>query len=488
MTNYSFLCGAVEEWQQHRIRDLLDNTLQYPDMAWKLNGEDDSIRDCRVFYECSTFLTNYFQTSVGTAKTNADGLPLYTLSEKPAIFSMIRIFCHTGLMCFDKTDSILTTMERYAAFQFYGIEMGSATLKRHVLESLTPSNSVLAFEYAVHRHDDSLLAEIKAYMSHYAFIVFRQKSFLGIGKESFHQLVSLCDSDNLNMKEIDLFSCLFRLCEKKNSEKGFAEFDSAFSIMTHTRSQGEKSLYDTLRLHSITMEEVMSFVHKHPAALNNDQIVQIMREIHQPGDRPKRKKFQAVSSYPRYLNFNAVVGNPQVDVSHRQTGKMMAHFVFPFTPGRTKSDVALPPIAFGAYQVHANMVYTDRTIGITGQIHATEGTGINSSSSSSSNSSSNTKIRVVCYIINFRHERWKKSSVCLDVSNTLYQYLDFRIPNILSCNAIERSCGTPTGYLFDVTCYPEYSEQDAASLLLSMECEEIHQDAASEQHTPTTRR
>ena len=492
--NYNFLCGAVEEWQQHRIRELLGNTLQFPDMSWKLNGEDEDIRDCRVFYECSTFLTNYFKTSVGKAMTNAEGLPMYTLSEKPVIFSMIRIFCHTGLVCFEKSDSILTTMERYAAFQFYGIEMGSATLKRHVLESLTPSNSVSAFEYAVHRHDDNLLAEIKAYISNYAFIVFRQKSFLGIGKESFHQLIDLCDSDNLNMKEIDLFSCLFRFCEKKKSEKGFTEYASVFSIMTHKHNG--KSLYDTLRFHSIRMEEVMSFVHKHPDALDNDQIVQILKEIHEPGERPKRKKFQAVSSYPRNLNFNAV-SNPQVDVSHRQKGKLVAHFVFSFSPGKLKYDVVLPSITFGPYQVHAHIVYVDKAIGVTGQIHAAEtsgGNNINSNNSGSNNRSSNTgsnnsgsnttnsgtgsnrNICITSYIINFKHDRWKKTSISLDVSDPLSTYYDFRIPNILSCNAIERSCGTPTGYLFDITCYPEYVEQDAASLMMSIECEEIQRE------------
>ena len=99
---------------------------------------------------------------------------------------MIRVFCHTGLVCFKTTDTILTTMERYSAFQFYGIAIGSPTLKRLVLESLTPTNYCLqAFDYAIHRHNVDLLANIKAYISNYAFIVFRQKSFLTIGRNRY---------------------------------------------------------------------------------------------------------------------------------------------------------------------------------------------------------------------------------------------------------------------------------------------------------------
>ncbi|ACH46867.1 putative transcription regulator [Feldmannia species virus] len=445
-SDQQYLCEAVDGWQRNRIVELENDALQYTDMVWKLDDGETYLRDCRSAYTCSSFMRTLFETTVGKGEKSRDEVPMYRLSEKSHIFAMIRVFCHTGLVRFGKSDTILRTIERYAAFQFYGIEIGSATLKRLVLDSLGPSNSMVAFEYAVHRQDRGLLQDIVAYIRNYAFLVFRQKSFLGIRRESLAELVHLCDSDSLNVPEIDLLSHLIRLCEKKLDEKEFTEFDSPFAILTHREwGTSGKSLFDALRLSSLSMEEFMSLALKHPGAMNNDQIVQVMRAIHRPeGSSKKRKKFQIVSAYPRNLTFHPVE-SPQMEVSYCQRDKVLAHYVFQFLP---KKDVSLPTLNFGSYQIRITVVYRDKVLGISGQ-------------AISPKQESRADLRITASMVNFRHDRWKKSTTALSGSV-------FQIPNILSCNAIEGS----SGYLFDVAEYPDFSD-GGSCLMLSLACESL---------------
>ena len=153
-----YLCGAVDEWQRARTKALEENDLKFADMVWRIN--DNLYTDCKQFYTCSSFFCTLFETRVGsdgkqpvhqvlpkestsTAVVVADDschqnhqqhhLPVYSLNEKLNIFKMIRVYCHTGQIVYTKGESILRTLERFAAFQYYGIETGKHVLKQLVL-------------------------------------------------------------------------------------------------------------------------------------------------------------------------------------------------------------------------------------------------------------------------------------------------------------------------------------------------------------------
>lgn len=450
-----YLCDAVDEWQRKRIMMLEDNSVSYPDMAWRVEG--NILADCKQVYSSSTFMTTLFQTSMTSGprqqvEFGSEKLPLYPLDEKHHVFNMIRVFCHTGLIVFSKGEPILRTIERYAAFHYYGIEEGKHVLKKLILDNLTPSNAIMAFEYAVHRHEQDLLADIKTYISNYAFLVFRHKNFFSVRRESMVELVELCHSDNLNVLEVDLLSNLYRLCEKKVGDKEYPDFNRAFDLLTH--KFGDQSLWDVIRLTSISMEEFMLFVQKNPGAMTNDDIVGVMKTIYQgvgADTNRKRKKFQTVSSYPRNLNFRAAQ-NPQGDVAHWERDKVQAFFVFDF--GK-KETVALPSISYGDRHVRCTVTPSDRTMGLRGYITQRHGSETTSE-----------YVRISASIVNFRHDRWKKTSVCVKLNNPC----EFEISNILSCNAIEGSSGTSTGYVFDVNKYPDYSE-NGSWLMMSLAIE-----------------
>lgn len=443
-----YLCGGVDEWQRRRIQHLEENTVAYADMAWKVDGE--ILPDCKQMYAASSFMTTLFDTSMSRGFTEENGLKVFPLDEKKHILDMVRVFCHTGLITFSRGETVLMTIERYAAFHFYGIDEGKNVLKKLILDNLTPSNSITAFEYAVHRDDDSLLCDIKRYISDYAFLVFRHRNFFIMGRESMEDLVKLCRSDSLNVPEVDLLSNLFRLCERKIGDKEYMEFVSAFDILTH--KFGEHSLWDSVRLTSITMEEFMAFVQKHPGAMKNDSIVQVMQTIYSPTTSgKKRRRFQTVSSYPRNLDFRAAE-NPQVDITYWERDKVQAFFVFDF--GK-KETVALPSIAYGNRHVRCIVNRCDKSLGLSGRIVRPH----------EFDSRDEEVVHVTASIVNFRHDRWKKTSVSVKLTNTC----EFSIPNILSCNAIEGSPGVSTGYEFDVNKYPDYIEGEWLMMCLSLD-------------------
>lgn len=452
-----YLCDAVDEWQRKRIRNLEENDVSYPDMAWKV--EDTILPDCKSFYSSSTFMTTLFETPMTSGpREEFRGLTVYPLDEKHHVFNMIRVFCHTGLIVFSKGETILRTIERYAAFHFYGIEEGKHVLKRLILDKLTPSNAIMAFEYAVHRYDQDLLADIKAYITNYAFMVFRHKNFFNLRRESMVELIELCKSDNLNVLEVDPLSNLYRLCDKKVGDKReYPEFTRAFDMLTHKFATS--SLWDVIRLPGISMEEFMLFVQKHPGAMNNDDIVAVMQTIYNPAPESlvkKRKKFQTVSSYPRNLNFRAAQ-NPQGDVAHWERDKVQAFFVFDFA---RKETIALPSIAYSDRHVRCTVTPSEKTIGLRGHITQRHSSDVESEKQQQQ------QVKCSASIVNFRHDRWKKTSVSVKLANPC----EFEITNILSCNAIEGSSGNSTGYVFDVNKYPDYSET-GSWLMMSLSIE-----------------
>lgn len=459
-----YLCDAVNEWQRKRIKNLEENQGSFPDMAWKV--EDKILPDCKQVYSNSTFITTLFETSMtsGSRKTlDLDGrqINLYPLEEKHHVFNMIRVFCHTGLIVFSKGETILRTIERYAAFHFNGIEEGKHVLKRLILDDLTPSNAIMAFEYAVHRDDEDLLGDIRTYICNYAFLVFRHKNFFNVRRESMAELIEICQSDKLNVLEVDLLCNLYRLCEKKVGDKEYPDFRRAYDLLTHKFPPNSQSLWDAVRLSSISMEEFMLFVQKHPGAMVNDDIVTVMQTIYNGVSETsvpskKRKKFQTVSSYPRNLNFRAAQ-NPQGDVAHWEREKVQAFFVFDFA---MKGDnVALPSIAYGDRHVRCIVNISDKSIGLRGYVTQRHSSVAEPES-----------VKISTSIVNFRHDRWKKTSVSVRLTNPC----EFDISNILSCDAIEGSPGTSSGYVFDVNKYPDYSE-NGSWLMMSLSIEGLKQ-------------
>lgn len=427
-----YLCGSISEWQTRRIRDLSEDKFSYPDIAWSIEG--NILPDIRNVYTCSSFFQALFETTMsrGIEKT-PEGIPIFVIPEKYHIFDMIRVYCHTGLVRFSKSDTILKTLERYSAFQYYDIEGGKAVLKKLVIEKITPSNATQAFEYAIHRDDSDLLKAINEYISAHAFVVLKHRNFYNIRRESMHHLACLCSNDDLNIPEIELLSSLYGLCQKKIGDKEYPEFKSASEILKFKFE--DKSLWDSIRLKQITLPDFMGFVKNNEQFMDNDAIVDAMKLIYDPSTiGKKRKRFQMISSYPRNLSIQST-GSSQADVIHLEKDKVRAFVVFDLT---SREEIMLPHITYGDRTVRCIVKTIDKTICVTGSIL----------SRNDREDDGKENVKVTTSIVNFKHDRWKKTTVSVNLGNR-----DFEIQNMISWNAID---SVDSGYMFDIYKYPEY--------------------------------
>lgn len=427
-----YLSGSINEWQTRRIVDLSSDKFTYPDIAWSIEG--NILPDIRNVYTCSSFFRTLFETTMNRdVNKTPNGIPIYVIPEKYHIFDMIRVYCHTGLVRFSKCDTILKTLERYSAFQFYDVEGGKVVLKKLVIEKITPSNAIQAFEYAIHREDNDLLESINEYISAHAFVVFKHRNFYNIRRESMHDLAVSCSSDDLNIPEIELLASLYGLCQKKVGDKEYPEFTSASQILKF-KFEG-KSLWDSIRLKQISLPDFMGFVQKNEQFMDNDSIVEAMKLIYDPCTTgKKRKRFQMISSYPRNLSIQST-GSPQADVIHLEKDKVRAFVVFDLT---NREQIMLPHITYGDRTVRCVVKTIDKTICVTGSI-----LGRNSKEDDGKEN-----VKVTTSIVNFKHDRWKKTTVSVNLLDR-----DFEIQNMISWNAVDSS---DSGYMFDIYKYPEY--------------------------------
>jgi len=434
-----FLCGSVDAWQRRKIHMLESNSVSYADVVWRV--EDTMLPDCRQVYTESEFFRLLFESPLSEGVEHQGNAAVFVLDEKKYIFHMIRVFCHTGLVMYTKGESILRTLERYAAFRFYGIDQGKSIFRTLIQNTLTPMNAMQAFEYAVHRNDDEVLRDIENYCCQYAFVIMGQRGFYTVKRESMPSLVVLCSNDALNISEPDLLTHLYRLCEKKVGDKEFAEFSDAMSIFRHDFCQ-HGSLWSAIRLHRLSMDDFMDFTQKHPKAMTNDDIVECMKIIfnNSPLDEStKRRKFCPISSYPRNLKI-IVTSQAQVDITRWERDKLQAFFVFPYG---ISEATQLPPVVAGDKRIHCIVRHADKCIGLSGSVH-----------SDIVDSCNGGVVNITVSIVNFRHERWKKAKCSLNPATGS----TFDIPNVLSWNAIEGTSGASSGYTFDLSKYPEYKE------------------------------
>jgi len=450
LNNDGYLFSGVYRYQKDRIKLIDENSIPFPDMAWEIDGK--ILYDIRSVYVSSYFSTLFRTDLSRDIKKNEEGLYIFKIESKLNIFEMIRIFCHTGLVRFSKGETILKTLERYSAFHFFDIEVAKSVMIKLISEKLTPPTATQAFEFSVCRDDAQLIHEIREYMINYAFQIFNHRNFLSMKRESFVYLIDLCRSDSINIKELDLLECLYRLCSKKIGDKEFQEFNRPIEIMKYN-FDGEYSMWDCIRLESIKLDEFMEFIHKHGEFMSSSDIVETMKHIHKPKliSYKKRKVFQTISPFPRNLNFRDS-GEVQGDIVHWDREKVQVFFTFDFS---NQKITPLPSIVFRDWSVNCSVHYIDKALCIRGSL-------VRGSMCGNVREEPLKNMNITARIVNFVHGRWKKVSV----NGNIKELQSFDIPNIISCNSIESS----DGYLFDISKYPEYKANGTWMLItLSIE-------------------
>lgn len=461
------LLGYVSRWQLETIQALQANDADFFDMAWLFDGV--FYRDCRHLYSSrSDYFKCLFSSSMRKGTEEFQGVTAYSVSHpmsKRHIFDMMRVFCHTGMVQVDKGEPILKTMERYSAFHYYSLQGGMDVIRQLVMDVINPTNAIQALEYAMSSavcsgdgdgdSNAGLLSDIQNYISIYAFVVFKHKSFYALGADSISGVSQLCARDDLNIKEIDLLQCVYKLCEKKvSAEKELGGLGSAWALMTHDAAEPGSSLWSQIRLSSISMREFVKFIKENKQCFSSDNALKIITFLYSCADAAdtppniandevvgvhlskKRKTFQPISFYPRNLEFHGLA-SPQTDISYWDDSKIKLFVAFDFS---SKEAMSLPPVHFHSVFIHCTVFHADRSLNVSGNIHG-----------KTNKSDSSVNITVTASVVNFRHDRWRKKNVLASLSGGTA----FEIPTILSSNTIGNN--DTQGYLFDIERYPEYS-------------------------------
>lgn len=467
------LVGHVSCWQNDTIDVLMSNQVEFFDMAWVFQGE--YFKDCRHLYASrSTYFRSLFSTDMRRGTTEYEGVRAYRVGDlmgKKHIFDMVRIFCHTGIVRVEKGEPILKTLDRYSAFHYYELSGGMEIIRKMIMDVINPTNAIQALEYALSSPvcDSDLLPEIEKYISIYAFVVFKHKSFYSMKTDNISGLTGLCKRDDLNIKEIDLLKCLYKLCEKRVASDKVPGFSptTPWDFMVHDFPD-MGSLWSHLRISSISVDEFLGFVHENDKCLSNDDIVSVLKFLYANVSKDydptvndeilgshiskKRKLFQPISFYPRNLQLHGVA-SPQTDISYWDDTRIKIFFTFDYS---NKDTVVLPPTPFHDYVIHCTVFHSEKTINVRGTIH---GRAIDTDSGG--------PVRITTSVVNFKHDRWRKRSTTCSLRGGT----DFVMNNVLSWNSIENT-DLSGGYLYNLEKYPEFSP-DGTWVMMSLSVEKI---------------
>lgn len=455
------LLGHVSRWQIETIDALKANDADFFDMAWLFQGV--FYKDCRHLYSSrSDYFKCLFLSEMRKGTGVFEGVTAYSVSDpmsKKHIFNMMRILCHTGIVQVDKGEPILRTMKRYSAFHYYSLRGGMDVIRQLVMDVINPTNAMQALEYAMNSavcssdsdgsdSDTGLLSDINDYIAIYAFVVFKHKSFYALGTDSFSGVSQICTRDDLNIKEIDLLQCVYKLCEKKiNTDKELGRLGSSWELMTHDFSEPGSSLWSQIRLPSISMKEFVKFIKENKKCFSSDNVVKIITFLYSCAETTetahadstrvnddvigvhlskKRKTFQPISFYPRKLEFHGLA-SPQTDIIYWDDFRIKLFVAFDFS---SKETMTLPPVHFYNCYIHCTVYHADRSLNVSGNIHGRTGSR-----------DSATDITITSSVVNFRHDRWRKKQVV----SSLASGTAFKIPQILSWNTIGNN--DTSGYL-----------------------------------------
>lgn len=459
------LIGNVSRWQSTTIDRLNGTKFPFYDMAWVFQGT--FYEDCRSVYASrSDYFSALFSNDMRKGTVMYECVTAYKTGDlmgKKHIFDMIRIFCHTGIVQVEKGEPIKKTLDRYSAFHYYQMDGGMDVVRQVIMDVLNPTNAIQALEYALGSHvcDSRMISDIQTYISLYAFLVFKHKTFCSIKKWNIPGIYELCMRDDLNIPEIDLLRCIYRLCNRKTTtDKDFEDLKTPWDMMTYPFSENG-SLWNSIRVSSISIKEFIGFIRENEDFISNDDSMNIVKFLDSNEDSPvvsetdsvigshisrKRKRFQPISFYPRNLHISGK-SSPQTDITYLDDSRIKIFFTFDYS---NKETVVLPPIPFHGYFLHCKVYHSDKCIGICGTIYTT------------SSLSTSTAIRITSSTVNFKLNGWKKKSI----DTKLKGGVDFDIPSLLSWNTIENT-GLSGGYLFNLDKYPEYNP-DGTWLMMSL--------------------
>jgi hypothetical protein len=446
---------AVDGWIQRAIERLDGDAVPFPDMHWRL-PDGTLVGDHRGVYAAQSAVLAEIVGGGGVCGGGDDDMMDNGDSGPPReveavgclayadLFSMVRVYCHTGVTTYGPTESPAVLLKRYQCFDLFGMDAPRDVIQSVLLKRLDIHSALLVFDRLSTREyaDTTMGVEVDAFIKRHISEAGRS----ALAQLTVDCLPHLCDvmsAADVNVDEGRLMNSLYALCDRRAH--------GAAGQLFMRDLGGGRSLWRCVRLRGLTVDTILSFRATWPGALDDtfymtlievartgtaseQQLAVLRREGDAAAALAPPRHAVAVSGYPRDVPMTQCDSPSFVYTHWGDSSVDVTYAVIMYAKG---GQVRLPPFTcHGNVVMQCTAVFQSNFLTMTGAaaVHAHGGRGDES------------ELVVTVYPINFRHARWNKATAGVTTGS------DFRLSKIISLGALETD-----GYKFSPQTYPNFS-------------------------------
>jgi hypothetical protein len=454
MSNEVQSTSSNNEWTMSVLKALDDGSIaDYGDMHWRLSDANTVPDVSAVYMRVGEPMTSSVSPGDEWIE-DAFVVDVQGFMKQPDLFRMVRVYCHTGITIYGKTESPMALFRRYECCEFYNLKCSRDLLQRVITERLDIHSALQLFDVLSVREfsDNSLTVDVTAYVKHH--ISEASRSSLGVLSTcALPHLCSLLCEDDVNISESKLLNLLYSLCIILKPRGG-----SATQWFTQVMACGV-SPWQCVRVMGLSVSDVVAFRTSWPNAFSDTFWMTLVdcitkgnvdeAHVSALGLSPtssllEPRKLTAASCYPRNIPMNmhgitsdAVGPASFVHMMWQEREVSVAYACVAYMRGRR---VQLPPFACNGSAIQLTAVFEGTHVNILG------GVDINSSQVHEKTQTTSEGKIITVYTVHFRHGRWNKGSAHFLGGKC------FSIERLITLNALEGE-----GYKFDPTRYPVFS-------------------------------
>ncbi|KAG5184098.1 hypothetical protein JKP88DRAFT_244966 [Tribonema minus] len=452
--------AAIKAWTQGVIRALDDGSMTvYCDMQWRL-CDGSVLPDISAVY--ARFGNPLASLTVGDSCAGGGAAMVVDVEgflKQPDLFRMVRVYCHTGITVYGRTESPMALYKRYECCDFFNFTCCRDLLHRVIVERLDVHSALQLFDVLSVREffDNSLTVDVTAYVKNH----FGETSRSSLSALSIHSLPHLCAllaADDVNTCEAKLLSSLYAVCDRLKPKGG-----SASQVFMQPNESGI-SPWQCVRVLGLKIADIVAFRTAWPQAFS-DTFCWNLAEVIETGKAEERhlkclglcetslrqpRKLTALSCYPRNIpmSVHGIIGDSDtrtvvgpssiIHIMWQERHISVAYACVAYTRGRR---VQLPPYACNGSAIQLTAIFEGT------HMHIEGGVDINASQrrDRQTNELRDGKTLTV-YVVHFRHGRWNKGGACIQPGRS------FHIAKLITLSALEGE-----GYKFDPTKYPVFA-------------------------------
>lgn len=444
---------AQKEWLEGLL-PLLDSNegLPHADMGWKM-PDGKIVADWRGVYLRQGGLLGMI-CDCCSAPLPADSGSLLHIVEvtgnltDPQLLRMVRMYVHTGLVVYKRTEGPLQLLKRYECCDFFGLTTARKLLESVIIERLDIQAALKTFDAISLKDysDPNLSVEIESFVKRHIGEIGRS-ALAQLSAAAFPRLCQLLMGDDVNVSEVKLMESLFSLCEKKT--KTVQAATEMFFKEQACLGDQRVSMWACVRVQGLTHDSLLQFRTAHPGALDDTFYMTLMNfnwsnhmedadkrvlRIHNSSSLQPPRMQTLLSCYPRNLKMpDTTQSSSFVVTSFEEDNVIVSYAGVHFSE---HDQVPLPPFRSSDCVVQMRVWFQGQWLLVTG--------GIDMKCSSLAPEVLQ-HVQVTVSVVNFRHARWNKGSVTVNRGD------DFEIPRIISLNTLKND-----GYRFDPAVYPDY--------------------------------